>query len=204
MNKLYSDEQLIAFFVNGNIDAWHEFFYIYSNHAEVLSKKALNIYKGSGITYNEFYSIAIEAIVTALSRYVLYSCTFYPFYKQTVHNHFQAYVSQRSIELKRSGETFSLSLDDTVLDSSIKYEEIYGLNDPSIESEIHKKEVIHYILEKLKLLTEKEKQFFFYLLDGYEQKDIMSLLNMSNRQFYRMRAKIRDIIDLDIIKDYFH
>lgn len=203
MNKLYSDEQLIAFFINGNIDAWHDFFYIYSKHARSLSKKALSLYKESGITFNEFYSIAMECIIIALSHYVLYSCTFYSFYKQFVFKHFQDYVIKNSFTSKGSIYSGSLSLDDSFKDSNTKYEEVIGLNDPGIESGIHKEEVIKYIIEKLKLLTEKEKQFFFYLLDGYEQKDIITLLNMSDRQFYRMRAKIRDIIDLDIIKDYF-
>ena len=59
------------------------------------------------------------------------------------------------------------------------------------------------LLEKMKLLSEKDKQFFFYLIEEKSQQEIMLLLGLNIRQFYRIRDKIRKIMDLDIIKDYF-
>ena len=80
---------------------------------------------------------------------------------------------------------------------------MYGLNDPGIENDIKNKEIISYLLEKMKLLSEKDKQFFFYLIEEKSQQEIMLLLGLNIRQFYRIRDKIRKIMDLDIIKDYF-
>lgn len=203
MNKLYSDEQLIAFFVSGNYDAWKEFFLLYDVHSKSLAKNCLLTFKGSGITYSEFYSICIESIFEALNHYELYSCTFYSFWKQICNSRIQGYVKEQSYNSKGNVYSGTFSLDDSLNDSNTKYEEVYGLNDPGIENDIKNKEIISYLLEKMKLLSEKDKQFFFYLIEEKSQQEIMLLLGLNIRQFYRIRDKIRKIMDLDIIKDYF-
>ena len=203
MNKLYSDEQLIAFFVSGNIDAWREFFSIYDIHSKSLAKNALLTYKGSGITFNEFYAICIECIFEALNHYQLYSCTFYSFWRQIVSNQFQDYVKEYSYNSKGRIYSGSFSLDDNPNETDTRYEEMFGLSDPGIEVEIRKNEILEYLFKISELLSDKEKQFLFYLLEDKSQKEIMVLLNLNTRSFYRIRDKIRKVINIEIIKDYF-
>ena len=47
----------------------------------------------------------------------------------------------------------------------------------------------------MKLLSEKDKQFFFYLIEEKSQQEIMLLLGLNIRQFYRIRDKIRKIME---------
>ena len=203
MDKLYSDEQLIAFFVSGNQDAWLEFYNIYSIHSKKIAFKALQMFKGSGITYNEFYSIAIATIYEALNHYILYSCSFYTFWRQIVFNKFNDYAKENSYNSKGNVYAGTFSLDDSYSDSKTRFDEVYGLEDPGIDKNVRKDEIVSYLLEKTQLLSQNEKQFFFYLVSEKNQEEIMTLLNITSRQFYRIRNKIRKIIDVDIIKDYF-
>jgi DNA-directed RNA polymerase specialized sigma subunit len=94
-------------------------------------------------------------------------------------------------------------LDDSYSDSKTRFDEVYGLEDPGIDKGVVNEEIVSYLLEKTQLLSQFEKQFFFYLVSEKNQEEIMALLNINSRQFYRIRNKIRKIIDIDIIKDYF-
>ena len=85
-------------------------------------------------------------------------------------------MKEQSYNSKGNVYSGTFSLDDSLNNSNTKYEEVYGLNDPGIENDIKSKEIISYLLEKMKLLSEKDKQFFFYLIEEKSQQEIMLLL----------------------------
>ena len=205
MDKLFSDEQLIAFFVLGNKEAWQLFFETYRIHSITISSEAEKMYRGSGISFDDFYSVALECIQVALNKYQLYSCTFYSYWKSITLKAFAAYVKRNSLNSVSNNGYIGISLDDLAYsDSKTKYEEILGVNDPSLDKGITNKELFTYIYQKLELLDEKERQFLFLLIDEYDPKSIQVLMNLKGKEFYHLRSKIQKKLNLELIKDYFN
>lgn len=205
MDKLFSDEQLIAFFVSGNTQAWHLFFEIYRLHALKLASEAEKTYRGSGIGFDEYYSIAIENIQVALNKYQLYSCTFYPYWKSIANKAISFYVKENSLSSKENAILRTFSLDEEAYEEGeIKYEELFGINDSYISEGLTNKEIFTHIFSKLELLDVKERQFLFLLIDEYDIKSIEIIMNLKPGEYYRIRNKLKKKLDLELIKEYFN
>ena len=205
MDKLFSDEQLIAFFVCGNVDAWNIFFEIYHIHSIKEASEATKFYKGSGVSYEEFYSLALECITLALNGYQLYSCTFYSYWKKVVEAKFNTYVRSNSFYAKSKLDMIAMSLDENAFEESkTKYEDILGVRDSIMSSRIENKELFEYIFSKIKLLNQKERQFLLLLIDGYDVIEIEHIMDLRSKDYYRIRKSIQKKLDIELIKEYFN
>lgn len=205
MDKLFSDEQLIAFFVSGNEEAWRLFFEIYRVHALKIASEAEKTYRGSGIGFDEYYSLALEQIEIALNKYQLYSCTFYSYWKAIVNKAILRYVKDNSLSSKENTLLNSFSLDEAAFEEGgMKYEEILGINDSYISEGLTNKELFTHIYKKLELLDVKERQFLFLLVDEYDLKSIEVIMNLKPGEYYRIRERLKKKLDLELIKEYFN
>lgn len=205
MDKLFSDEQLIAFFVAGNIEAWDIFFEIYRVHSIKLASESEKIYRGSGLTFDDFYSICLESIQVALNKYQLYSCTFYSYWRSICLKQISAFVKEYSYIAKESVDLNSLSLDDIAFEGSkTKYEEVIGEVDNNISKSVYTRELFEYIYQKLELLSVKERQFLFLIVDGYDMESIEVMMGLQGKQYYSLRRAIKKKLDIELIKEYFN
>lgn len=198
--KTLSDEELIALFSHGVSIAWETFYERYYKHASSLAKLGVQTYRGYYITYKEFKDLALNLIVVALDKYTPNSMSFYSYWKTITLMEYQHLAFDNNSFTFPSMKT--ISLDEKVSDN-ISLDEVIGLNDDSIERNVNQKEIENIILSKIEKLDENERKIFIWLAMDIKPKQIMEKLNITKRQYYRYKNKIKEIVDIEIFNNYF-
>ena len=193
------DDELIALFIRGNQKAWEEFYKSYILHSEKLAKIGLTTHPNAGITYMEFNCIALENIYKALDKYVPGSMSFYTYWKTIV------LLDYSNLAIERMNAKEVTTLQDTIPNSEREetLEATLGEDDSNIFSNIAKKEMMNYLSTKLELLNEKEKQIYIMSIMEVSPSEIMEKLNLTKRQYYLAKNSIKEILDIEIFKNYF-
>jgi DNA-directed RNA polymerase specialized sigma subunit len=199
--KNYSDEELIAFFSHGMSQAWETFHERYIENASRLASIATKTYKDSDYSYQDFYSLAMSLILTALDKYTPKSMSFYSYWKTIVFMEFQKLVYEEN-SYNTTFPLLQISLDETD-EEHLPISETLGEIDKNIYGNVMKKEIEDILIKKIDSLSENEKKVLIWLGMDMKPKEIMTRLNYTKRQYYRLKNKLRENIDIEIFKNYF-
>jgi hypothetical protein len=183
--------------MEGDKEAWNEFFEIYHHHAIKLAKIALNFYPQYKVPFDEYYTVAIEQIIIVLSYYETGSNTFYQYWKSSAFKAFSKYnieFSPLGVSMKLNS---SISLDDYVYDTDIiTYSDILGIEDDFVKD--YEQDRFEIMLSRIiPRLTEDQKRALFLFMQGLSRNEILAKMNWTLRQYYRAKNKIKELMEFE-------
>jgi DNA-directed RNA polymerase specialized sigma subunit len=143
----------------------------------------------------------MSLILTALDKYTPKSMSFYSYWKTIVFMEFQKLVYEEN-SYNTTFPLLQISLDE-IDEEHLPISETLGEIDTNIYGNVMKKEIEDILIKKIDSLSENEKKVLIWLGMDMKPKEIMTRLNYTKRQYYRLKNKLRENIDIEIFKNYF-
>ncbi len=187
MNHL-SDKELVILIREGDEDAVLVLFARYKGYALTFAKQQYHKYYNSGITIDEFYSVALECINIAINGFNTNSEGFY--------NYWQTIFSTRVLDFITSYSFFGknahlgdVSLDSFVYgDEKITRHEVIGTDDDHYEMLVH--DIIDILNNEKNDFSDDEKIAIIYsCIKGYNTDEIMEKTNWSSAKTYKIVSR---------------
>lgn len=165
----------------------------YRPYCHALASTMLDEIDNNEILEDDLFSVAFSAVAIAISHYNIekYTSSFYAYWMKIATNDIKHYVKNMKIGISR------VSLD-TDLPDGRNLHDIVGSNDEFYKGDSLYNQFIQIIENHDNSLSDKERILVRYYLDGFEFKEIATLMNCSKSQAYYLFQtavqKIRIII----------
>ena len=173
----------------------------YRRNAFFVAQKFYAGHKNCGITLDDFYSVALSAIIIAARRFKPNKgMNFLAFFKKVAENALVSYFTDNSYFGKAKMFIGPISLDDSFDDEGISYSESFGDIDAAIESNISEKELEDSFAIISKKLSEKEIAIYRLYQQGYRFKEIGKILNIPQSTVFRAYTNILKKISRNYLK----
>ena len=174
MASKINDITLVKLAKKNDQQAHDELYNRYKKYFDILTANNFTRTKGSGVTYEDVYSVAVGTLQIAISKFDTSKGTSFLQYWKTIANHEINELFKNESYQGRAKTFDGISLDDYSQNGYYKNEEIYGCNDSSTALDL---EDVRILIEKEEIeLTPREKQILIMTMDGLDLEEISSKL----------------------------
>ncbi len=189
LNNL-KDEDLIFLMSSGSKYAQSIFYKRYNHHSRELAKYYVGEFPNSGISIDEFYAVAFEAVKIAVDSYKKIKTTFYKYWKVIAKNAILDLVKKESYQYgARALAGISLDQDYHIERRRVSLHDVVGEDE-------HDNEISNAVMEEVygenSSLSDEERLIGdLYIIKGFTPKEIMEKTGWNRNKFSYLLKKTK-------------